>query len=154
MRPLRLLAVALLLAGCAATPTVPAASHVGHDPQADRVKAALAGAFGMTFESAGPHHELGRTDDGVQLDLVGAPVEQVVLSLPEGSVEAGAAYLPHLRDLLHGPASAYDWAADVLACHATSSDCEERFAQGNLEARVTREAGYVVLSLTSRSGPG
>lgn len=154
MRRVLPLALAVLLVGCAPGGQPSVTPHGQHDPQADRVKAALTDAFGMTFESAGPHHQLGETDDGVQLDLVGVPVEQVVLSLPEGSVEEGAAYLPHLRDLLHGPAPAYDWAAQALACHATAEDCEQHFEQGNLEARVTRDEGYVVLSLTLTRGQG
>ncbi|MGH2454666.1 MAG: hypothetical protein ACRDHD_00180 [Candidatus Limnocylindria bacterium] len=151
MRALPRLAGLLVLAGCLTAAPSPAAdgSHAGHDPQAERVKAALGEGFGMTFEPAGPHHELGRAEDGVELDLVGVPVEQVVLSLPSDQVAVGLGYLPHLRDLLHGPDVVYDRAAAMLACRELAErTCDERFAQGNVEARVTEAAGFVVLTLT------
>ncbi|HEX2142624.1 MAG TPA: hypothetical protein VHK28_10215 [Candidatus Limnocylindria bacterium] len=151
MRPLQLAVLLLLVASCEAT-SPPLNTHAAHDPQAERVKASLADAFGMRFESAGPHHELGKTDDGVQLDLVGVPVEQVVLSVPDDDAAAGEALMPHIRDLLHGPPRVYEWAEDALACHAAGNGCEQRFEQGNLEARVTSEGGFVVLTVSRGSG--
>jgi hypothetical protein len=152
MRPLQLGVLLLLLAGCA-TSSPPLNTHAAHDPQTERVKASLADGFGMRFESAGPHHELGKTDDGVQLDLVGVPVEQVVLSVPDDDAAAGEAFISHIRDLLHGPRRVYEWAEDTLACHAADEGgCEQRFEQGNLEARVTSEGGFVVLTMSRGSG--
>ncbi len=151
MRALPLLAVLLLAACGGATPSQPAGgTHGAHDPQTERVKSALAEEFDMAFEPAGPHHELGEAPDGVEMDLVGEPVEQVVLSVPEDDVEAGLAYLPHLRDLLHGPARVYEWAADALGCRAAGDGgCEDRFEQGNLEARFSDGGpGFVVLNLS------
>jgi hypothetical protein len=156
-RPGRLLAAAgalAMLAACGAQPTLspPAPSHQAHDPASDRVVAALGAELGMSFESAGPHHRLGRAPDGVELDLVGVPVEQVILSLPADDLEAGLAYLPHLRDLLHGPDRAYEWVAAMLACRADPERrCDDHFAQGNLEARFS-DGGpdYEVVTISRR----
>ena len=163
MRTLRPLILLLLLAGCGVTTftasgspgATPVASHHS-DPGAEHVKAALADAFGMKFEPAGPHHELGTAPDGAQLDLVGVPVEEVVLSLPladrDAAAETGLAYLPHLRDLLHGADRTWDWIAAMLACRRdAAATCDDTFAQGNLEARFTGdETDYVVLVIALR----
>jgi hypothetical protein len=150
-------ALALAIAGCAAPAASlapPASDHGEHDPQADRVKEELADAFGMSFEPAGPHHELGTAPDGVELDLVGVPVEEVVLSLPgddrAAAVEAGLAYLPHLRDLLHGPDPVWDWVADELACRQSAdARCNVSTSRGNLTARFPEEGReYIVLVIT------
>jgi len=145
--------VALVLAGCAFGPSpTPTPGHDPHDPQAERVIVALAEELGMTFEPAGPHHRLGRAADGTQLDLIGVPVEQVVLSVPAPDPEAGLAYLPHVRDLLHGPDRIYDWVAAMLACRADPDRaCEEEVAQGNLEARFS-DGGpdFVVVTIGRR----
>lgn len=154
-RPVPILAL-VLLAGCAFGPSpTPTPGHDTHDPQTERVIAALGTELGMTFEPAGPHHRLGRAPDGTELDLIGVPVEQVILSVPADGTEAGLAYLPHLRDLLHGPDRVYDWVAAMLACRADADrSCEERFAQGNLEARFS-DGGpdYVVVTVARRSSP-
>jgi hypothetical protein len=158
-RRLRLGVLVLALTGCAApsislTPSI--SPHAEHDAQADRVKAALSDAFGMTFEPAGPHHQLGTAPDGVQLDLVGEPVEEVVLSLPSAdrsaAADAGLAYLPHLRDLLHGPSAVWDWVADALVCRAAEGGvCQAFMTQGELTARFT-DGGpdYLVLEISRR----
>jgi hypothetical protein len=154
--PAALLAVLamLALAGCTAsvTPSPPAASRQAHDPQLERIKAALGDTFGMTFSAAGPHHELGTAPDGVQLDLVGVPAEELVLSVPRHDPALGIGYLPHLRDLLHGPARLYDWAAEALQCHVDGSDrCPTQRDQGGLTARLN-DGGedYLVLVLARR----
>jgi hypothetical protein len=150
-------ALLLTLAGCAApsvslTPT--SSDHAAHDPLAEEVKAALTDAFAMSFESAGPHHELGTDPDGVQLDLVGIPVEEVVLSLPSearsAAVGRGLAYLPHLRRLLEGPDATWDWVAEAFACREeVDANCEVSTSQGNLTARFT-DGGqdFLVLVIT------
>lgn len=142
---------AAILASCApaATPTVTPDVHAGHDQQTVRVMSALE-AEGLTFEPAGPHHTLGRGQGGVELDLIGVPVEEVILSLPADDVQAGLDYLPHLRDLLHGPDPVYDWVAAMLACRSEAGrTCAERFEQGNLAARFS-DGGpdFVVLTLS------
>lgn len=138
--PIRSAIAALLALGGCALGSSPAQSpgHAAHDPQAERVIAALDAELGMTFEPAGPHHRLGRAPDGTELDLVGMPVEQVILSVPADDPEAGLAYLPHLRDLLHGPDRVYDWVAAMLACRGDPQrSCEEMLAHGNLAARFS-----------------
>jgi hypothetical protein len=137
-----LAALGILLAACgfaSPTPTQgPSPGHADHDPQADRVRANLTGELGVEWEPAGPHHVVGRADDGTELDLVGVPVEEVVLSVPADDPEVGQAYLPHIRDLLHGPDRVYDWVAAMLACRADPDrSCDDHLAQGNLEARFS-----------------
>ena len=141
MRALRIrsIGLAVILAGCTLGPgPTPTPDHTGHDPQAERVITALGAELDMSFEPAGPHHRVGRAPDGTELDLVGVPVEEVVLSVPADDPAGGQAYLPHIRDLLHGPDRVYDWLAAMLACRADPGrTCEERFTQGNLEARFS-----------------
>jgi len=153
--------LAVALVACAAPVASPsessspsAAAH-SQDPLADSVKADLADAFGMIFAPAGPHHEIGRAPDGVELDLVGVPVEQIVLSLPTadlaGGLSAGRQYLPYLHELLGGPASAWDWVSDQLECRAdTAANCEQRLARAHLSARFTANGGedFIVLVVT------
>jgi hypothetical protein len=143
-------ALIVLLAACANPATPVASSHALHDPQADRVRAAMESDLGVTFEPAGPHHVLGRAPDGTEIDLVGVPVEEVVLSAPIGDLQAGLDYLPHIRDLLHGPGPVYDWVADMLACRTDAAGrCQTRFEQGNLVAEFTSEGpAFVVLSIS------
>jgi hypothetical protein len=148
-----MLAAGLSACGLAATPA--ASPHAAHDPQLERVSAALAAELGMQFEPAGPHHVLGTAPDGVELDLVGVPVEEVVLSVPIDDPTSGLTYLPHIRELLHGPDPVYDWTAAMLTCRTdAAADCETRREQGNLAAEFTSEGPeYVVVSLSRSPGP-
>lgn len=144
----------MLLVACAQVVSPAPSSHAGHDPQADRVRAALETEMDMTFEAAGPHHEVGTAPDGVELDLVGVPIEQVVLSLPSDDPEAGLDYLPHIRDLLHGPDPVYDWVAAMLACRTDAArTCDTSLAQGNLSAEFTSDGPvFVVVSISRSAG--
>ena len=138
---------ALLLTACGPAPTVvltsPAtADHAAHDPQLDRTVAALEGDHGMTFASSGPHHVTGTDPDGNQLDFVGVPVEQVVLTVraDDAALEASETYLPFARDLLHGPGPVWSWLEDAFACRAAGeSGCDTVYEQGPLTARFTDE---------------
>lgn len=156
MRPMRQLPllVALLLTACSATPspTLPASSDDGAgDAQLERVKAALADDFGMTFEAAGPEREVGTAPDGVELDLVGAPVREVVLAVPRDDPGLGVAYLPHLRDLLHGPGPIYEWAENALRCHADGRDrCSTDHEQGSLSASLDEGGNDDLLLVLTR----
>jgi hypothetical protein len=153
MRQLPLL-LALVLAACSATPSpsLPASSDEARDVQVERVKEALADDFGMTFESAGPQHELGKAPDGVELDLVGSPVEEVVLSVPRDDPRLGLQYVPHLRDILHGPGPVYEWAENAFRCHAEGRDrCTTDFARGTMTASLDDGGdGKLELILTRR----
>jgi len=98
--------VGLLLAACAAPAVTPSPSH--HlDPVAEEVKAELRRDLAMSFEPAGPHHILGKAPNGVQLDLVGVPTQEVVLSIPADEprrvAELASPYLPYLQRLLVTP---------------------------------------------------
>jgi hypothetical protein len=82
------------------------------------------------------------------------PVEEVILSLPardrSAAVATGLTYLPHLRDLLHGPGPVWDWIAEELACREdTDARCNVATTQGNVSARFTdQDRGDIVLVLT------
>lgn len=96
----------------------------------------------MTFASSGPHHVTGTDADGNQLDFVGVPVEQVVLTFPAGdrqaARDAATTYLPYARDLLPGPTPVWRWVEDQVACLADGrTDCDTAFEQGQLEASLT-----------------
>jgi len=151
------MALAMTIVACTApVPSVtPVASHA-HDPQADRVMAELGAQLGMAFEPAGPHHLLGTAPDGTQLDLVGVPVEQVVLSIPSGDpgrlAEVATPYLPHLRDLVQGPTPLWEWVAQGFLCRQVperAAACQPSRSQGNVIATIS-DGGpdYVVLSVT------
>ncbi len=160
-------ALVVALAGCMPAASAPAAApvqaststdaHAGHaDPAAEAIKAELTQRFGMTFASAGPHHVLGKAPNGVQLDLVGIPVVQVVLSLPgnDPAAVSGAAepYLPYLPRLLgtSGPQSiGRDLLLESLASWSAGTSLDrQRSAEGTV-ARVTYtpDPPYVVLSV-------
>jgi hypothetical protein len=151
------LVLLVLLAGCATpVPSATSAASRHVDPATERIKAELASAFGMSFEPAGPHHELGTAPDGVQLDLVGVPPEEVILSLPasdrSAAAETGLDYLPYLRDLLHGADPVWDWAAAMLACRrAVDRSCDGEESQGNLVARFPdNDPDYIILVVSRR----
>jgi hypothetical protein len=139
--------VALVLVACGPAPALvlpsgATASHEAHDAALARAEATLTDAHGMTFAPAGPHHVVGTDRAGNQLDFVGVPVEEVVLTLDAtdaaAALAAADAYLPIARDLLGGPASVWTWVRDGLACRADArTDCGAATAQGNLSARFT-----------------
>lgn len=161
--------LALLLVGCSAPTTQPAATlpsasdeHANHqDPVAADVRAELTQRFGMTFASAGPHHLLGTAPDGVQLDLVGIPVVQVVLSLPGHDTaavrEAAEPYLPYVSRLLgvgsggvgEQQSIGRDLLLESLASWNASAPLDRQRSDGGLTARVTSsdDPAYVVLSV-------
>ena len=152
-----ILSTAFLLAACTSGTSSPTpASHEGHaaDPATDAIKAELTEQFGMTFASAGPHHELGTASDGVQLDLVAVPPSQVILSVPSddaGRVEELAApYLPYLARLLNTERSI---GADLLneslaAWDGTTLLDKQRSAEGvTAHLTSTRDPAYVVLDV-------
>jgi len=139
----------MALVGCSATssPATPSASPTSAaspagDPQRDRIQASLEAELGMTFAPAGPHHVLGTAPDGTQLDLVGVPVEEVVLSLRTADraamVTTGLAYLPKLRALLQGPTPFWDTVTTALRCRENpAASCVETVGQANVAARFS-----------------
>ncbi len=138
---------ALVLVACSPAPALvlpsgAATSHEARDPALARAEATLTDEHGVTFVPAGPHHVVGTDPAGNQLDFVGVPVEEVVLTLDATdsatALTAADAYLPIARDLLGGPASVWSWVRDGLACRAESrTDCAAATAQGSLTARFT-----------------
>lgn len=151
-----MLALVLASVGCTPAPVVVVPSesgHAAHDPQLDRVRAQLE-AEGLVFEAAGPHHEVGTDATGNQLDLVGVPVEQVVITVaaadPAEALVAARRYLPYARDLLHGPRRVWDWADEAFSCRASgAAGCDTRVAQGALSATFTDDGpDYWVLAIS------
>ena len=150
-----MLALVLASTGCTPAPVVvvPSGSgHAPHDPQLDRARAALE-SDGFAFEPAGPHHVVGTDGNGNQVDLVGVPVEQVVITVAAGDHDAALVaarrLLRHARDLLHGPRRVWDWADEAFACRAAAEDaCVDRLAQGGLAATFTDDGpAYWVLAI-------
>ena len=148
--------LAAWLAGCTSS-SLPSASsaldHTAHEAQIGSVKADLAARFDMTFEPAGPHHEIGKAPDGVQLDLVGIPPEELVLSLPsedrDEAADAGLAYLPSLRALLPGPDPIWDWIAAQLGCRRDAhAKCGSHVSRRGLTVQITEDAGYILVIVT------
>jgi hypothetical protein len=148
-----------ILTACSAPTTERSAApstHEGHaaDPATDAIKAELGERFGMTFASAGPHHELGKAQNGVQLDLVGVPPEQVILSVPSdepGRVEQLAApYLPYLPRLLNEPRSiGADLLNESLATWDGAQLLDKQRSADGITARLTstNDPAYIVLDV-------
>jgi hypothetical protein len=154
----------VLLAAC--TPGTPAETatptsadpHAGHsDPVAEQVRAELTQKLGITFESAGPHHTLGKARDGVQLDLVGVPVVQVVLSLPghdpmtvRDEAEPYLDYLPRLLGESAEQSIGRDLLLESLSAWDGSTELDKRRSADGFEARLTStsDPAYVVLSVS------
>ena len=160
-RDLRLgtFSIALVVIVTACTPTVASPSiesHGGHVPDlaTDAIKAELGERFGMTFASAGPHHKLGKAQNGVQLDLVGVPPEQVILSVPSdepGRVEELAGpYLPYLARLLNEQRSiGADLLNETLAAWDGKQLLDKQRSANGITARLTStdDPAYIVLDV-------
>lgn len=149
----------MLLAGCTgtpgATPTPLASSgHATHDPALAALEAELAG-LGLAFAPAGPHHILGTGDDGVEVDLVGIPLEEAVLSVPAGEPDAVRElmepYLAPIERALGGAPAAFDgWLGEQLAVWDGRAALRADDMFGDLHARLrsTSDPPYVVLTLS------
>lgn len=144
----------LALVACAPAPTLVLPSgSAPHDPQLNRVRTALE-AEGLVFEPAGPHHVVGTDGDGNQVDLVGVPVEQVVITVAASdaasALVAARRYLPFARDLLHGSPRIWDWAAEAFACRAAGEPgCDTRLAHDGLSAVFTDDGpAYWVVAIS------
>jgi hypothetical protein len=139
--------VALLLVACGPAPALvlpsgAAASHEPHDAALARAESTLTDARGMTFAPAGPHHVVGTDPAGNQVDFVGVPVEEVVLTVDAtdgaAALAAADAYLSIAADLLGGPASVWAWVRDGLACRADArTDSAAATTTDALSARFT-----------------
>lgn len=154
-----MLALVMASVGCApaAVVVVPSGSaHAAHDRQLDRARATLE-ADGFAFEAAGPHHVVGTDAGGNQVDLVGVPVEQVVITVDASdgaeALIAARRLLSPARDLLHGPGRVWDWADEAFGCRAAgaagAAGCEETVEQGGLSATFTDDGpDYWVLAIS------
>jgi hypothetical protein len=148
-----------ILAACSTPTTARSAAPSTHegpaaDPATAAIKAELGERFGMTFASAGPHHELGKAQNGVQLDLVGVPPEQVILSVPSdepGRVEQLAApYLPYLPRLLNERRSiGADLLNESLATWDGAQLLDKQRSADGITARLTstNDPAYIVLDV-------
>lgn len=106
----------------------------------------------MKFESAGPHHTLGKAPNGVQLDLVGVPTEEVVLSVPASEAgrveELASPYLPYLgRLLVTSSVVGPELLLESLATWDGTTPLNATRVVGGISAQVTSggEPPYVVL---------
>jgi hypothetical protein len=149
--------VALLgLAGCAAPPppsSVAASGHVAHDPALDRLVTDLA-AQGVRWESAGPHHLLGIGEGGVEVDLVGVPLEEAVLSVPAEDAEATLAVMRQHLALIGPPIGAPpeldEWIVQEIGGWDGVAPLGADATFGATEARLrsTGDPAYVVLTVS------
>lgn len=136
-----------------APPSAPAASHGIHDAALDALRAELTG-LGLTFELAGPHHVLGVAADGVEVDLIGIPLEEAVLSIPANQPdavrEAAEPYLAPIADALGATAALDGWLTDQLNAWngTTELRAEETFGDLGARLRSTSDPAYVVLTIT------
>lgn len=160
-----LLVLAVQVAACgpapisSTAPLTPAAAdpHAGHsDPLADAARQQLTQQLGMTFEAAGPHHTLGKAPNGVQLDLVGVPVVQVVLSVPghdpatvKQDAEPYLDYLPRLLGESAGQSIGRDLLLESMTTWDGATELHKRRSADGFEARLTStsDPAYVVLSV-------
>jgi len=149
----------VLLAGCEAAPAStpapsPSVDHAGHDAALTALQLELEG-LGLAFEPAGPHHVLGTGADGVEVDLVGIPLEEAVLSVPAHEPDAVRGDMePYLRPIertLGGAPAAFDgWLGEQLAAWDGHSElrADGEFGDLSVSLRSTREPPYVVLTLS------
>ncbi len=142
-----------------APPSAPGSDHADHtDPVAEAVKTELTQRLGMQFESAGPHHTLGKAPDGVQLDLVGVPVEEVVLSIPGNDPtevrRLADSYIGYPARLLQTSSQVgRDLLYETLAAWDGRTPLDRRRSGGGISARVTSTAdpAWVVLAVSRDS---
>lgn len=148
--------VALVLAACAALDPAASPVHTPHatlHPQVAEVEAVLSERFGMEWTAAGPHHRLGQVD-GVQVDLVGAPIEQVVVSLPledaRDPAAALAAYLRPIAETLEPGEGLIPWTSETLDVWDRDRPLRAEAAIDGLSVRMTAsgEPPYLVLVVT------
>jgi hypothetical protein len=150
---------AAALTACA-TPPIPAATaqssnpaHVGHDATLEALQAELS-TLGLAFEPAGPHHVLGTGANGVEMDLVGIPLEEAVLSIPADEPDAVRElmepYLAPVERTLGAPAALDGWLGEELAAWNGRSELRSDASFGAVHARLrsTADPAYVVLTLT------
>lgn len=159
MRAAHAVLLAAALAACAtpslptATAQAPPASHDGHDATLEALQSELS-SLGLRFEPAGPHHVLGAGANGVEVDLVGIPLEEAVLSIPahepDAVRETAEPYLAPIERALEAPAALDGWLGEQLAAWDGSSELRADETFGDLRARLrsTADPPYVVLTLT------
>jgi hypothetical protein len=151
--------VAAALTACA-TPPLPTATarasnatHAGHDPALEALQAELT-SLGLRFEPAGPHHVLGAGTNGIEVDLVGIPLEEAVLSIPAAEPDAvretAEPYLAPIERALEAPAALDGWLGEQLASWdgRTELRADEEFGDLRARLRSTADPPYVVLTLT------
>lgn len=110
----------------------------------------------MAFSRVGPHHVIGRAPDGVELDVVGDPVSQVVLSVPAPpGVDPGATAAPYLSGVATfagiDPTALIAWFESVTADWNRAADLLATSAVGgwNAELRTIGDPRYLRLDLVA-----
>lgn len=125
-------------------------AHAEHDAALAALEAQLV-ALGLSFETAGPHHRLGVGADGVEVDLVGVPLEEAVLSVPAGPAAAAqraAPYLAPLEAVFGTGGEVQAWLAELAA--GSELDAEVALAGADVTVRSTADPAYVVLTIARR----
>jgi hypothetical protein len=108
----------------------------------------------MTFASAGPHHVLGTAPDGIQLDIVGHPPSEAVLSVPAAAgrdpTGMAAPYLPALAAFVGAPPSAtVTWIQGRLASWQPPATLSAATTLGGVRIELRTIEGYLRLRLTT-----
>lgn len=136
-----------------ATPQASNATHDGHDATLEALQGDLS-SLGLRFEPAGPHHVLGAGANGIEVDLVGIPLEEAVLSIPahepDAVRETAEPYLATIERALEAPAALDGWLGEQLAAWDGRTELRAEDTFGDLRARLrsTADPPYVVLTLT------
>jgi hypothetical protein len=138
----------------------PAPLHTPHatlHPQLVELEATLTDRFGMRFANAGPHHRLGKAG-GVEVDLVGAPIEEVVVSLPLDEAhdlsETLTAYLRPIEEALGRGEGLVAWTAETLRGWDRHRPLHAEAAIDGLSVRMTTSEDPSFLVLVVVHGDG
>lgn len=149
-----------VLAACDPAAASPSPGHTTHqtaDPQLARVESVLTERFGMRFTDAGPHHRLGRAD-GTEVDLVGSPIEQVVVSVPYDETrdpsDTLVAYVVVIGEALEVDEALSAWVAETLGGWGRVAPLEAETRIDEWSVRMTSEENppYVVLVMGREGG--
>lgn len=150
-----------LLAACSpggAAETPVGTPHGTLHPQVVELEGRLTAEFGMRFTDAGPHHRLGKVD-GVEVDLIGSPLEGAVLSVPLNAAMDRAvvleAYTIPIAEAMGADEQLTAWASGTFRAWQREEPLEAEASIGELEVRMysSTDPDYVVL-VVARPGSG
>lgn len=149
-----------VLAACDPTAAPPSPGHTAHqtpDPQLARVESVLSERFGMRFRDAGPHHRLGRAER-TEVDLVGSPIEQVVVSVPYDETrdpsETLVAYVAVIGEALEVDEALSAWVVETLGGwgRVAPLEAETQIDEWSVRMASEEDPPYVVLVMGRQGG--